>query len=479
MSQPLTLRPKKSVMKKQIILLSFFLAVVSCKQPSLQNAKPELPADISPAAAFAPVPSVINVPLEMKSWYLEKLLNDQVNGLLYQCDTMTVAGMKPVKLKVWKGDSIRIALDGNEISYRVPLKIWLQFQFTVGALGFSHTEYQEVEAALALKFRSHFSVKNDWKVVTATQSDGYEWISEPVLRLRFVAIPVTPVADVILLTQQNMLSAMVDSAVNGSLDLKKMLRPLWTRIQTPILLTNAPDSLWLRLSPQSVYMTQLSGTAGTIRGSVGIRSVAETFLGNRPASNPVDSLPPFTVSDSIDTSFVINLYSEISYASASQMLISALKGRNFTAGDKEVIVQDVSLYGMQGYAVVSIQFTGSFSGTVYVIGRVRYDEASSTVSIEDLEFDITTRNALHAAAGWLFHGIILDKVKPFLRFPLREHLLETQLLVQKMLSHKEISKNLFVTGDIDSLALGGVTLTDNAIRAVVLARGKLSISAHD
>jgi Domain of unknown function (DUF4403) len=466
-------------MTKRIILVSLVLALASCTPPPKVQTKPELPLDISPAAAFAPVPSVIDVPLEMKSWYLEKLLNDQVTGLLYQCDTLTVAGMTPVKLKVWKGDSIKIGLEGNEISYRVPLKLWLQFQFTMGALGFSHTEYQEVEAALALKFRSHFSVKNDWKVVTETQSDGYEWITQPVLRVRFVSIPVTPLADIILLTQQNSLGAMVDSAVIGSLDLKKMLKPLWTRIQTPILLANAPDSLWLRLSPQSVYMTQLSGAAGTIRGSVGIRSVAETFLGNRPASNPIDTLPPFTVSDQIDTSFVINLYSEISYASATQMLVGALKGKDFTAGDNQVIVQDVSMYGMQGYAVVSIEFTGSFAGRVYVIGRVQYDRENSTVSIEDLEFDITTRNALHSAAGWLFHGIILDKVKPFLTFPLRERLLETQLLVQKMLSHKEIAKNLFVTGDIDSLALGGVTLTDNAIRAVVLARGKLSISAHD
>jgi|WetSurMetagenome_2_1015567.scaffolds.fasta_scaffold00060_55 hypothetical protein len=465
-------------MTKRILIFSLALALASCKPPAPQT-KPELPSSLAPAAVFTPAPSVIDVPLEIKTWYLEKLLNDQVNGLLYQCDTLTVAGVRPVRLKVWKGDSIRIALEGNEISYRVPLKLWMQFRFSVGALGFSHTEFQEVDAALALKFKSKYSVKNDWKVVTSTQSDGYEWISAPVLHVRFVSIPVTPIADIILLTQQRSLGAMVDSAVCGSLDLKKMLKPLWTLIQTPILLANAPDSLWLRLSPQSVYMTQLSGTAGTIRGSVGIHSVAETFLGGRPPSNPVDTLPPFTVAEHIDTSFVINLYSEISYVSATQMLAGALKGRSFSSGGNEVIVQDISLYGMQGYAVVSIEFTGSFSGKVYVIGRVTYDPESCTASIDDLEFDITTRNALHSAAGWLFHGVILDKMKPYLRFPLRERLLETQLLVQKMLSHKAISKNLFVTGDIDSLTLGGVAMTEAAIRAVVLARGKLSISAHD
>jgi hypothetical protein len=52
-------------------------------------------------------------------------------------------------------------------------------------------------------------------------------------------------------------------------------------------------------------------------------------------------------------------------------------------------------------------------------------------------------------------------------------------MVQKMLAHREISKNVFISGTIDSLAIGGVTLTDRAIRAVLLARGNMSIAIQD
>jgi hypothetical protein len=181
----------------------------------------------------------------------------------------------------------------------------------------------------------------------------------------------------------------------------------------------------------------------------------------------------------LDSSFVINLYTELSYASASQMLQSFLLGRAFSTGDKEVIIQDINIYGLEGYAVVAIDFTGSFRGKVYVIGHIRYDEATSTASIEDLDFDISTKNALHSTADWLFHGIILAKVQPYLKFPLRERLLEAQLMVQKMLSHKEISKNVYLTGSIDSLSIAGVTLTDRAIKAILLAKGTLNVMAHD
>jgi hypothetical protein len=128
---------------------------------------------------------------------------------------------------------------------------------------------------------------------------------------------------------------------------------------------------------------------------------------------------------------------------------------------------------------VSLDLTGSFKGKVYAIGHISYDQAAYTVSINDLEYDLTTKNTLHKTAGWLLHGIILSKVQPYLRFPLHEKLLEAQLLVQRMLAHKEISKNVFLNGTIDSLSIGGVTLTDRAIRAVLLARGSMSISIDD
>jgi Domain of unknown function (DUF4403) len=161
------------------------------------------------------------------------------------------------------------------------------------------------------------------------------------------------------------------------------------------------------------------------------------------------------------------------------MMQGFLRGRCFSSGGRDVIIQDVNIYGIQGYAVVSLDLTGSYKGKIYAIGHITYDPASSTVSIEDLEYDLSTKNTLHKTAGWLLHGIILSKVQPYLRFPLHEKLLEAQLMVQKMLAHREISKNVFISGTIDSLGIGGVTLTGQAIRAVLLARGTMSISIQD
>jgi len=52
-------------------------------------------------------------------------------------------------------------------------------------------------------------------------------------------------------------------------------------------------------------------------------------------------------------------------------------------------------------------------------------------------------------------------------------------MIQKMLCNQEVSKNVFVSGTIDTLSIGGVRLTNNAIQTVLLAKGKLSLEIRE
>jgi hypothetical protein len=432
-----------------------------------------------PVPQIQPVPSTINVPLAIKTDVAEQMINQQLKDILYECDTLSLCNFKPVKIKVWKKDSIKISLNGDELQYKVPLRIWMQFSFTISALGLSHTEYQDVEASIALNFRSRIFVKNDWKIVTMTRSEGYEWLSDPVVKVHFLSIPVKPVADFLMALQQASFGELVDKAISSSLDIKKMIKPLWGRMQSPILLSASPDSLWLRLRPQGIYMTQLEGANQMIKGSIGIKSVAETFFGSQPEVLKNDALPEFVIPGKIDSTFVINLYNEITYESASQITRALLVGKSFSNDKYEAIINDINIYGLDGYAVISIDLSGYYKGKIYAIGRVQYDSSNQTITIEDLEFDLSTQNKLQKTADALFHKVILAKIKPFLKFPIKDRLLESQLLTQKMLANKEISKNVVVNGILDSLTIAGITCTDHGIRTTLLAKGVVTVQIRD
>lgn len=468
-------------MKKLGLLVLFLLCflIIRCSPPSISVAdKPILPKEVKKVEEFQPLPSVINVPLEIRTRALEQFINQQLPDPLFEADTITLGSLKNIKVKVQKGDTIRLSVTGDEITYRIPLKIWLKLSFTVEAFGLSHTEYQEVEAGIVLKFKSRLFIKNDWKIVTMTESGGYEWASDPVIKIRFLSIPIKPLADLILSREHKKFGDIVDKGLNSMVDIKKLLQPIWLQIQKPILLSQNPN-IWLKLSPKAVYMTQLSSEDGVIKAAVGITTIAETFIGSEPEYKISDTLPEFTIPGKIDSTFIVNLYGEINYTDATLLLKTYLCGRSFTYGKKEVIVQDVEINGIDGYIVVTLDFIGSFKGRVYVIGRAKYDSTKTLISVEELAYDISTQNAIYKTAGWLFHGIIIDKIKPYLKFPLREKLLESQLLVQKMLCNNRITKNIYVNGFIDTLTIGGINVTDKSLRAIILAKGRVSLNMRE
>jgi hypothetical protein len=455
-------------------------AILTCTPPP--KAPLTVPSTLpllAPAAdSLSPLASVVNIPIRMRTSVIEEMLNRQLAGLLYECDTLTLGSFKPVKLKVWKGDSIKIALVGSTLHYKVPLRLWMQFECTVGALGLSHTEYQDVEAALTLKFTSRITIRNNWEITTTTASEGYDWISDPVIKVRILTIPIRPIADLVLSNQKKNLSDLIDNQAAKAFNVKNILLPLWSQLQDPLLISKDPK-VWLTISPQEIYMSPLFGHDGAIVSSVGLKSVIATFFADQPNVKKRDSLPDFIPPASADSSFVLNLYSEMNFEAATVLLQELLQGRQFKSGNKEIVIKDVSMTGVNGYALLCFDLTGSYQGRIFAYGRPRFDTLSSTVSIEDLDFELSTKNLLHTTANWIIHGMILSGIKPYLKFPLREKLLESQLMVQKMLCHSELSKNIFILGSIDSLKVAGVRLTDSAIRVMVFAKGRMQLDAHE
>ncbi len=455
--------------------------LLQCAGKPRYSGTPRIPADRINQDLFTPVPSIVNIPLQIETKYLQKMVNDQLNGLLFKSDTMTVGTFKNVKVRVWKKEDIKLDLKGDELFYQIPLKITLTFSLSVGALGFSHTEYQDVEAGITLNLRSRFFLKNDWKLATMTKPQGYSWSSNPVVKVRFITIPVKPVADYLISKQFDSIGDKIDETVSGSLSIKELIAPLWKKIQdpVPIKVSQTPRPIWLKLSPTNVYMTQPEGENGIIRGSFGVRTLAETYIGEKPDSTDYTSLPDFAIPGKVDSTFIVNLYSELSFEEATLMSKEMLMGKTFSSGKEEVIVQDVEVMGIDGIVVVQLDLTGSFRGRVFVIGRMVYNEKDQTLYIEDMDFDLTTRNSFHSTADWLLHGIILSKIQPLLQFPLKETMLETQVMVQQMLSHNEIHPGVFLDGRIDSLSIGGVQLTSEAFRTVILAKGVLTMKMQE
>ncbi|MDR2728457.1 MAG: DUF4403 family protein, partial [Chitinispirillales bacterium] len=250
-----------------LITVSIFMLTGCAGKPRyVGSGGPRIPKDMEAPLLFTPAASVVNIPFEIKTSYIEKTVNEQLSGVLYECDTLTLGAFKNVKVTAKKQGNIKMQLNGNELIYKVPLKITMRFSLTIGALGFSHTEYQDVEAGITLDLRSKIFLNNDWSLVTVTKPIDYTWTSDPVVKVRFISIPVKPAADFLLSKQFGTIGEIIDKSVSASVNVKELINPLWLKIQEPVALgaSETAQNLWLRLTPADVYMSPISGKSGSL-----------------------------------------------------------------------------------------------------------------------------------------------------------------------------------------------------------------------
>ena len=420
-----------------------------------------------------PQSSTMNLPINIKISALEKAINSEITGLIYQDNSFDNYGKDDLKVKVWKKDKIRLALKDNTISYYVPLKLWIAVRY--GVLGFTDTK--AVEGAIALNMETKFNIEEDWQLVTKTTLKNYKWLETPKLDLGIAKMSITYVADRVLATNKKMLTESIDEQIKKNLDIKSYANDAWKMAQDPILL-DSTYSAWLRLTPESVEMTPFKSINGIIKSTIGIKAISEVLIGDEPVVMKKSKLPPFKEVSKIDDNFSISLTTDIPYAEAEQLAESKLVGETFSQGKKSVTVQDIGVFGKDGKLMVSAALTGKVKGSIYMTGKPVYNPETSTIELQDFDFDLKSKNILHKSANWLLHSTILKRIEPYLNFPMEETLTSSKKMVEDNLSNYEVVKGILLNGKLDEMDIQGIHLTETGIKVLISANGKIELNVE-
>ncbi|HSZ71770.1 MAG TPA: DUF4403 family protein, partial [Cytophagaceae bacterium] len=165
-----------------------FLAIGGCRTV-LQTKAPE---DKYEEVIFSPQLSSFVIPLDFSIQEMQTLANKYTEGVLYEDNNIEDDGFM---VKVQKYSPITLSLYGNEIQYRVPLKIWAKGSASLNALGLSLSDEEEAEGSLALVFRTKVDFDPFWNMQTSTRFISYEWLEQPKFSIPLLTIPFKLVAD--------------------------------------------------------------------------------------------------------------------------------------------------------------------------------------------------------------------------------------------------------------------------------------------
>nr|MBP6365665.1 DUF4403 family protein [Bacteroidales bacterium] len=222
--------------------------------------KIEGPPESYTPEAFLPSPSVLPIVAEIDLKGLERSVNRRFEGLLYE---NTGEEKKDLEIKVWKAGNFSVFANNDEISYRIPLKIWSRFSWKVEKFGLSISDKYEATGSLALIYKTKFNVDSGWNLKTRTTSAGYNWIESPKMSIAGVSIPVKPIADFALSKTERQITREIDKSIAESFNLREYVEGFWNYLQEPVQVDSTFD-VWVKITPAGIALSPIGSASGKL-----------------------------------------------------------------------------------------------------------------------------------------------------------------------------------------------------------------------
>lgn len=448
------------------ILACIMLLSTSCK--TLQIEKPKesyLPSNLTPVLSEFP----LQVDIDVKQ--LETAVNAKMNGLIFEGSNISE---KDLSIKVWKAQNFSMSIKNNVIEYRVPLKVWSKFAWKVERFGLSVGDNYEAEGSIALKYKTTININKDWKLVSQTTSNGYEWIQIPKLKAVGVNVPVTPIANLALTRCEKLISEQIDKSLTESVNLKKYVSQAWSEAQKPRLVSPEND-LWIRITPKDFYASPITNVGNRMNIAVALYAQIESFMGAQPLANTQTPLPEFRYVNRPAQLFNLNIATDVTFEKISEMAKKELINKTFTQGNKTITIKDLSIFGSEGKAVFVADVIGTLKGRIYFNGNMVYNPTKMAVEITEPEFDVKTKSTLVRSANWLLHGVILKQLAPYLTYPIKDDLEKMKTEVNKMMENYPVYDGVTIQGKLNNVSVTSLNLVPGAVRIQANVKGNMAM----
>ncbi|HIJ87232.1 MAG TPA: DUF4403 family protein, partial [Desulfuromonadales bacterium] len=370
---------KSSIMLAALSLLAVSLTTAHAEDTPLTAEKPKVEAF---RAALNKETSTLNIPIEMSTADLAKILNSSVRKELYKGSTKT----KGMSADVVRNGPIGVSAADNYLYITLPVTMSL-----------SYGMFETQPLSMKLKFRATASVTPDWRLQTDIFYMGVSDLLAEDVGIGPLSFKPRSIVDGITQPVQKMVSDMVAQKINEQLPLKTQVAKVWDTAQTPILLDKTYKT-WLKLTPRDVMLFPLSAQNNKVKLSIGINTFAEVVVGPEPAAPVKRPLPNLKLVNTFDKTFRIALNADIFYKDLRAIAAPLLLNKQFDSDGKSVTVKDFDLSGNGDKLVVKLETQGSLDGVVYLTAKPVFNAQTNVFSVEDVDFDLQTQSMLLKSA---------------------------------------------------------------------------------
>src|SRR5215218_3284577 len=467
--------PVPSLATTRYVLAPLLAVLLACSReaPSTKSAPPDVGAPPPAASAL----SRFSVPLEYDVTAVLRLVDQVVPTTFGSMDSVrTVNGdsRKHYAFEATRGPFTAFAT-GREMHLRATFAYRARGYYkpplapTISAGCGSAKEQPRivVELATPLTLTSDWHLVSHARLVTArpASTEGRDRCDVGILH--------TDVTDRVIGAAASALTSKlpdIDRKV-GTVNLTERATGWWGLLSRPIQLT---DSVWLALHPEQLRMGKVIGEDRVLTVPVSLDARPRIVTGPQPQV-AVTPLPPLA-KDSVVDGFRIEIDGFVDYATATRAVTSALAGRRFTRAGRTVAVQEISvLPASRGRLLLSIAFAGDAAGRLQLIGTPRYQPASGSVDVPDLDYDLDTDSKLVSGYAWLRSDELRATIREKAHVPVQPALDKGRELLLSGLNRK-LGDAVTLSATVDSVAVKGLYVTRDALLVRAEATGQAGVA---
>jgi len=428
-------------------LLSFLLkycltlGILFCL--SCSRLKPEEPKKLPFDPPIQAEMSYVATPIALEISTLREKVNSALKEVIVNDESYENNNRDNLKLKIIRTGKINLQMQGNELSYSAPLKIYADKRFETKILGKQLQKSQALTFSLIAKFKSKVDIGQDWKLQSKTTFQGVEWIEKPTLSLLSFSIDLTKLVEKILVEEAPHIEKMIDNLAHDQLHLDKEILRIWAELQKPILINRQHKKVWIKAKPLEFTASHIrsDGQYILIDGKIG--AVIETVFGDNPAYEIVEKLPPLQRASEIPNHCDLNAISYIHYADINEILAKELAGKEFSIEGHTLKIKNIRIFGNGSFIVLQVDIKGDANGTVFLQGKPSYkDDEAQTIHIQDFDFDVYTEEALLQTADWLLHDTFKSFIQEKLHFPLKKQVEKIPSLIYESIAKGKVGKKI-------------------------------------
>ncbi len=456
---------------KSVIYVSLFLSLLLL---SCSRVKAPAPPRAQIDSVLAVPVSTLNVPVYYVIAEVEALANEKIGAQPREARVAINPKGDSLFLTLTRYEPVTIRYDGKRsLTCRVPIDI--SGFFHAKKLGITIKNKTPVHARLALTVTTKVRLDKTWNLKTETTLDRIEWLEQPKLNIAGVKVNLGPPMENALEKHRADILAKIDGSVGGLVKLGPSIEKVWLDLQKPISINRKVIPVWLKTEGKNMSGRMIQSSKDTIAVEVSLETFIESVLDSAANAVPKTPLPPFHRTDSLNPGVHAFVKATIPFAEINRVIGQVTDTMIFRHGDRQVRVRSSEVYGTPEGLAVGLSLAGDVRADVYLRGDIGFDSIQNQLVVTNFSFDVASEQSLIQAADWFTHGMIIDRIAPYLTLPMDHTFRVVPSLMTKGIEKGKLGRKIDVNWSQFDVRIYRYLVTRENIQVILEVNGQAMV----